>query len=149
MTAEENKALVQRYIEEVWNRRNLGFIDEVLAPGYRRHLGPGSPPIDLQAQKKRLAGIMEAFPDIQLTVEDLFAEDDRVAFRVTFRGTHRGVFQGIAPTGKPILVSGLDIIRLEDGKFAEHWGGPDLLSWLQQVGAVVTPPAAAQKTGGV
>jgi len=138
MTAEENKALVRRYIEEVWNRRNLGFVEEVLSPAYRRYLTPGAPPIDPQAQKTRLTGFLEAFPDIHLTIEDLFAEGDRVALRVTFRGTHRGTFQGIPPTGNSILVSGLDIIRIEDGKFAEHWGGPDLLSWLQQVGAVVS-----------
>jgi len=138
MSTEENKALVRQYLEEVWNRHNIDFADGVLSPAYRRYLSPGTPPIDAEAQKKRLAGFVEAFPDIQLTIEDLVAEDDRVALRLTFHGTHTGVFQGIPATGKAIRVAGLGILRIEEGKFVEHWGGPDMLSWLKQVGAVVT-----------
>jgi steroid delta-isomerase-like uncharacterized protein len=138
MVAEDNKALVRKYIEEAWNRYNLDLLDEILSPSYRRYLAPGAPPMDRVAQKNRLIGFREAFPDLHLTIVDLIAEGDQVAMRITFRGTHRGEFQGIPPTGKSIQVNGLGIIRIENGKFAEQWGGPDMLSWLQQLGAVVT-----------
>jgi len=74
-------------------------------------------------------------------VEDIVAVGDRVAFRATIRGTHKGSFQNIAPTGKQVAVSALDIVRIENGRFIEHWGGPDLFSLLQQLGAVVAPGA--------
>jgi hypothetical protein len=83
-----------------------------------------------------LAGLRAAFPDITITLEEIFAEGDRVAFRSTIRGTHLNTFQGIAPTGRSVTVSLLDIVRVEDYKIVEHWGGPDFLDWLQQLGAI-------------
>jgi predicted ester cyclase len=79
-----------------------------------------------------------AFPDLQLTVEDIIAEGDRVAVNLTARGTHRGTFQGIAPTGKTVTVSAFEVVRIENGKLVEHWGGPDTLNLLQQLGAVIS-----------
>jgi predicted ester cyclase len=139
MSTVENKSLVGRYVEQVLNRGNMAVADELLAPDYRRYISPTTPPLSADVQKQRLAGIRAAFPDWQLTVEDMIADGDRVAFRATIRGTHRGTFQSIAPTGKPVTVFALDIVRIENGKFVEHWGGPDLMSLLQQLGAVISP----------
>jgi predicted ester cyclase len=130
------KALVRSYIEEVWTRGNLDAIDIFLGPNYRRHLSPTTEPLLLEGQKQRIAGFRSAFPDVKITIEDVFAEDNYVIFRSTMRGTHRGVFQGIEPTGKTITVTLIDIIRVEHGKFVEHWGGPDLFDLLKQLGAV-------------
>ena len=139
MSAEENKSLVHRYVEQILNRGNMAIADELLAPDYRRHISPTTAPLSVDVQKQRLAGIRTAFPDWHLTVEDMIADGDRVAFRATIRGTHKGTFQSIAPTGKAVTVSALDIVRIENGKLVEHWGGPDLLSLLQQLGAVISP----------
>lgn len=130
------KALVRSYIEEVWTRGKLDAVDIFLSPDYRRHLSPTAEPLLLDGQKQRIAGFLSAFPDVQIIVEDVFAEDNFVIFRSTMRGTHLGVFQGIEPTGKPIAVSLIDIIRVEHGKFVEHWGGPDVFDLLKQLGAV-------------
>ena len=130
------KALVRSYIEEVWTRGNLDAVDIFLSPNYRRHLSPTAEPLLLDGQKQRIAGFRSAFPDVKITIEDVFAEDNYVIFRSTMRGTHHGVFQGIEPTGKPITVTLIDIIRVEHGKFVEHWGGPDLFDLLKQLGAV-------------
>ncbi len=138
MSAEANKSLVRRYIQEVWQKRNIAAVDAFLAPNYRRHLSPTAAPLTRDGQRQRLAGFRAAFPDIQLAIEDVFAEGDRVAFRSTMRGTHHGIFQGIAPTGKHVTVALLDVVRIEDGKIVEHWGGPDLWDLLQQLGAVVS-----------
>jgi predicted ester cyclase len=83
-----------------------------------------------------LADFRSAFPDVKITVDDMFTEDNYVLFRSTMRGTHRGVFQGIEPTGKSITVTPIDMIRVERGKLVEHWGGPDLFDLLKQLGAV-------------
>jgi|SRR6516164_6414784 len=138
MAAEENKALVRRYIEVVWNQRNTAALDELLAPTYQRYVSATTTPLTSEGQRQRIAGFHTAFPDLHFTIEDLFAEGDRVTFRATLRGTHKGPFpylQGMAPTGKQVTVSVLDVVRVEEGKFAEQWGGPDSLDLLQQLGA--------------
>ncbi|AVC48596.1 snoaL-like domain protein [Rhizobium leguminosarum bv. viciae] len=76
------------------------------------------------------------FPDIQWTLEEIIAEDDKIAARFTMRGTHHGPFLGVEPTGKSITVQAVNFYRLADGKFVEERGQPDLLSLLQQIGAV-------------
>ena len=139
MSTEENKSLVHRYVEQLLNRGNMAVADELLAPDYRRYISPTTAALSVDVQKQRLAGIRAAFPDWHLTVEDMIADGDRVAFRATIRGTHKGAFQSTPPTGKAVTGSALDIVRIENGKIAEHWGGPDLLNLLQQLGAVIAP----------
>ena len=138
MSAEENKALVRSYIEKVWHQKNSAAIDEFLAVNYQRHTSPNLAPLNREGQKQRLVGIRAAFPDITLTLEEILAEGDRVAFRSTIRGTHKYIFQGIPSTGRQVTVSLVDIVRVEDSKIVEHWGGPDFLDWLQQLGAVIS-----------
>lgn len=135
-----NSALVRRYIEEVLNGGKLEVLAELLAPDYKRYLAAGRPPLNAEQQQQRLAGLRAAFPDLQITIDDLLAAGDRVAFRGTARGTHQGPLLGLAPTGKPWTVTALEIVRIENGRFVEHWGGPDMLSLLLQLGAVVAPP---------
>ena len=140
MTVEANKALVERYVDEVWNGRQPG--GAFFSPNYQRHLTGTSPALTNAEQQQRVRDFQMAFPDLHFTVEDLFAEGDRVVFRATMRGAHRGVFRGIAPTQRQIVVTVLDVVRVENGAFAEQWGGPDLLNLLQQLGAVVSVEAS-------
>jgi len=135
---EQNKALIHRYLDEVWGKGNLAAVDDFLSPDYKRYLSPVAEPLTLAGQKQRLTGFRTAFPDVQITVEDIFAEGDRVVFRSVMRGTHQGAFQGIPPTGKPVTVGLLDVIRIENGKFVEHWGGPDLFDLVKQLGAKIS-----------
>jgi steroid delta-isomerase-like uncharacterized protein len=136
MSTEENKQLLQRYIAEVWGNGNLEALRDFLAPGYRRHVSPTLPPLSLEEQIQRLTGFRTAFPDITLTVEEVVAEDDRIAFRSTITGTHHGELAGLPPTGRRIRVGLVDIIRVEDGRFAEQWGGPNMADMFRQLGAV-------------
>ncbi len=139
MTIEENKSLVRRYVEEILIRGDMSAADKLLAKDYRRYTSASAAPLNVEGQKQRLTGIRAAIPDLEITTEDLFAEGDRVALRVTIRGTHKGQFLNIRPTGKSIEFWGLDVIRIENGKFVEHWGGPDTFDILRQLGAVITP----------
>ena len=136
MSADSHRALVRRYIDEVWNGRQPAA--PFFAPGYRRYLAAMAPPLTGAQQQQRISDFQAAFPDLHFTVEDLVAEGDRVVFRAILRGTHQGLFRDIAPTGRPIAVAVLDIVRVEDGAFAEQWGGPDLFDLLLQLGAVVS-----------
>ena len=138
MSAKENKALLWRYIENVWDKQNPATVDEFLAPNYKRHRSPTATPLTREQQKRLLIQFRAAFPDIQLTVEEVIAEDNRIAFRSTIRATHQGELFGIAPTGKQITVGLVDIIHIENGKFVEQWGGPDLLDLVQQLGAEIS-----------
>jgi predicted ester cyclase len=139
MPDEDNIGLVRRYLEEVWHKRNRQAVDEFLAPGYRRHLSPIQASLDLAGQKQRLASFQAAFPDAALTLDDIFASGDQVVFRSTLRGTHHAALLGIAATGRVVTVGLIDIVRVEDNKIIEHWGGPDMLDLLGQLGAVISP----------
>ncbi len=133
MSIETNKSIVRRYIEEIYNKANLNALDELLAPNYTRRLAGPNAPLDRAQQRQRLAGMRAAFPDIHLAIERLIAEGDFVTMQVTVHGTHRGAFMGIEPTGRAIAVPAIDIVRIENGKMTEHWGGMDQSVLLQQL----------------
>jgi predicted ester cyclase len=80
-----------------------------------------------------------AFPDIKAVIHDQIAESDMVVTRKTFYGTHLGEFMGVAPTGKSVVIDGIDIIRIADGHLAEHWTVVDTLGLMQQIGALSSP----------
>ena len=82
-----------------------------------------------------------AFPDLQMNVEDMIAEGDKVVARVRMSGTHQGEFMGIDPTGNRVEISGIDILRVADGKIVEHWGNFDDLGMMQQLGVIEQPPS--------
>ncbi len=138
MSAEENKALVRRLLERVRSGWSPGVIEEFFAPSHRRYLNPTTPPLAPDEQRARANRLRAAFPDLTATLEDILAEGDRVAYRLTIRGTHQGAFQGIAPTGKRVTVSFTAIVRIEDGRLVEEWGGLDLFDLRQQIEAVVS-----------
>lgn len=134
MSPDQNKALLYRYIEAVWHKENPAAVDDFLAPNYRRHRSPVKSPLTREQQKELLVSFRAAFPDVTIELEDIVAEGDKIAFRSTMCGTHQGEFLGIAPTSRKVIFSLLDIIRIEDGRFVEQWGGPDIYDLLQQLG---------------
>jgi steroid delta-isomerase-like uncharacterized protein len=134
MPIKDNKALVRRFYEE--GVHNPALFDELLAPTYVLHL-PGSPPISgIEQAKQLMVAYTSAFPDLQLTTEDMVAEGDKVAIRNTWRGTHQGTFQGIPPTGKYVTFTGSDFFRFVGGKIAEQWADLDALGLMQQLGGI-------------
>jgi predicted ester cyclase len=80
------------------------------------------------------------FPDASITVEQMIGEADLVAVRFTLRATHRGTFAGFAPTGKEVVLTGVDFIRIADGKMVELWSCQETLGWVLQLGATVSFP---------
>ena len=133
-----NKTLVRRSIEEVYNQGNLAVVDDLVASDFVIHL-PSEEIHGPAGAKQYVAALRAAFPDLRVTIEDQFAEGDRVATRWTARGTHTGAFQGIPPTGKRGSMTGIDIDRIADGRVVECWVNSDDLGLLQQLGVIPTP----------
>jgi steroid delta-isomerase-like uncharacterized protein len=140
MSTEQSKALVRQLIEQVFNRGNLSLADELLAPDFveREELPPGMP--SGREGVKALTGMMRsAFPDFKAAIDDMIAEGDKVVIRQTWSGTHKGEFMGVPPTGKRVSFGVIDVIRIDGGRFVEHWGQMDTMGLMQQLGAVPVP----------
>ena len=133
----QGKELVRRMYEEVWNRGDLGVVDEICDSDYRG-IGPYGNELGPEAVKRGVASRRAAFPDIHVSIEDMLVEGDKVAARLTFAGKHRGPFQGIEATGKRVQWSGIWIYRIADGRFVERWHSYDMLGLLRQIGGVTT-----------
>ncbi len=133
MSVEENKAIVRRY-QAALNSNNLDALDEVVAVDIRTpRMLPGFPP-GLVGVKWAHQSSAAIFSGWRVTIEDLIAEGDRVAARITMTGVHTGSLGNIPPTGKPIRVPAMYIVRIAEGKIAEHWGMGDDLALMQQLG---------------
>lgn len=140
MSTEQNKALVRRLMEEVFNRGNINLVDELFASDFveREELPPGLPP-GREAVKQLLTMFRSAFPDFKVTIDDVIAEGDKVVVRSTWSGTHKGEFMGIPPTSKSVSFGVFDTMRIAGGKFVEHWGQMDTMGMMQQLGVTPAP----------
>ncbi len=128
MSTDENKTLVRRLIEEVWNTSTYSELETLAAPSFA------------ESTRQMNQSIRSALPDHTNTIEDMIAEGDKVVVRWTLRGMHQGVLQSavgpIPPTGKQVTVTGIHIFRIADGKIVERWAETDMLDALQQLGAI-------------
>jgi steroid delta-isomerase-like uncharacterized protein len=135
VSAEANKAVVRRYLEEVWNQGNLAAIDELVAPTFVLHDNPY--PDDAPGPagvRSAYAQQSASFPDQHYTIEDIFAEGEKVTVRATYSFTHRTEVAGVPPTGKRIAVRDLNVYRVVDQQIAEQWWAYDVAGMLQQLG---------------
>ncbi len=134
----EGSGLIRRFYEDVIGKGELDLIDELATEGIADHEEgfPGQPP-GREGVKFFVNTMREAFPDLTpKTVGPTLVDGDLEAARVTLTGTHKGELMGVAPTDKTVEIETVDIIRLEDGKVAEHWGVTDLMGLMQQLGAL-------------
>ena len=132
-TAEENKVVVLRYVEEVWNRHDLNAIDGLVSPEYVNHAAT-TDEYRYVGARRIWEWLLSVFPDHRFDVEDAAADGQTVAVRGTMVGTHEGELMGIAPTGRRVAAQQSHWFRVEDGKVAEHWAVRGDLSMLQQLG---------------
>jgi steroid delta-isomerase-like uncharacterized protein len=130
---EANKALMARFIEQVWNRGNLAVADEIFHPDHTSPSAPTLPP-GPEGTKVIATAFRNAFPDFHMTIDAIAAEDDRVAARFIETGTHQGELFGIPPTGKTVKFSEIGILRIADGKVVESWYDVDMLGLMGQLG---------------
>jgi predicted ester cyclase len=143
MSAEENKAIVRRYVEEVGNEGNLDPADEIF-DSYLAHQPDGSTLERGPEDVKRFMGeFRSAFSALHTTIEDQIAEGDKVVTRWRMRGTHEGEFRGIAPTAKELDITGIGIFRFSGAKVVESWDNFDQLGMMRQLGVIPSPEQAA------
>ena len=140
------ESIVRRLIERGFNEGNLEVVDAITSPALVEHqtFGPGHAP-GAEGVRAVVASLRRAFPDFRLSIEDLVADGDTVWLRMVATGTNEGSFMGHAPTRRPIRIDVFDAMRVEDGRMVEHWGVPDRLGVMFQLG-LARPPQVAMST---
>jgi len=139
MSSERNKAITRRFWEEVFNRRDLDAIVDLVTKDYEFHGSAGKEVRGREGLKQFLSMFFIAFPDLRFEVDDIFSEGDKVVSRVTGRGTHKGELMGIPPTGKQIATTVICINRFVGERIAEDWEIIDLFGMMVQLGVIPQP----------
>jgi predicted ester cyclase len=129
---ERNKTLLLRLIEEGFNKGNLPVVDEIVAKDSKEHQRGNSD--GTEGTKEVIETLRSWFPDFEMHAEDLAVVGDKVWARFVASGTNLGPFMGNSPTGKKMRIDVVDIVRFQDGKIVEHWGVPDQLGVMLQLG---------------
>jgi len=139
-STEQNKQVVQRFVEECWNQGNLNKASEFLTDQVRYH-DPVFPNLNagLQNARNHIDECRRAFPDLKFTIDDTIAERNEVVLHWTVRGTHKGQFLGMQPTNRKVTIDGTSIYRLEGAKIAESYANWNLASLMAQLGVVEVP----------
>ncbi|HWV43620.1 ester cyclase [Pseudorhodoplanes sp.] len=138
-----NKRIGRLVLEDMWGKGRLDIADAYYAPDYVDHVGKGPEAGEVRGAagiKQAVTMFRTAFPDLTYTVEDEIAEGDLVMARFSARGTHLGTFLGVAPTGRSITYTGIDVNRIRDGRIVQSWVQYDALGLLQQLGVVGAIP---------
>jgi predicted ester cyclase len=136
VSPEENKELVRRLVEEVWNEHRADKLPDYVAEDL------------LTETEEHVRELLTAFPDVRIRVDDLIAEGDRVMARLLISGTNTGTFAGRSPTGKKVTYGSFRIYRVADGKIVETWAMQDRLSLMEQLGLVTTAGGVSWAAGG-
>jgi len=140
MSVKVNKLLVRLLLEDDLSRGDEAIADAIIHPDFFDHTNP--PGMERGPDGHKAIGRLfrSAFPDLNWQIDDLIAERDKVVARTTMTGTHLGEFFGIPPTGRQVSMTGVHVLRVQEGKIAEHWGSNDDLSLMRQLGAIPTEP---------
>ena len=140
MATDDNKRLIRRYYEDLWNRWNYGLVDELIAPDFSFR---GSLAVTVSGRngfQQYMSTVRTAFPDFHNMIEDLIAEGETVVARLTYRGTHRGELFGLAPTGNAVTYSGVAIFRIRRSMIADGWVIGDTAALMRQIGIAASWP---------
>jgi len=135
MSVEENKAVVLRFLKDVWGMGDLSIVDEIVADDHVHHFATR----DVRGPEgvKQLVSWLRSFlPDLQITIKDLIGEGDSVVAYFVLSGTDKGGYRGNPPSGNSVTYSGIDIFRVTGGKIVERWGIVDTIRMMQQIGAL-------------
>ena len=141
MNEDQNKQIVTRFIEEMWNQRKLEVADELFAADCLTHQlrsgeDPAGVPRSAESVKREAAAWLTGFPDLEFVLEQVIAAGDRVMSYCTMRGIHSGTWMGLGPTGRKVTVPIITIHRIADGKIVEDWVFVGSLILFQQLGLV-------------
>lgn len=133
----DNKLIVKDYIESVLNAGNVSLVPKFVSSDYVEIYNGTLYPLGVEGAKEHILGVRRTYPDIKLSINQQIAEDDFVATCYTMTGTHSGSWLGIKPTGKTIMVTGVNIDKVIDGKIVEHGGVANMFEGLLDIGAII------------
>lgn len=139
MSTAENKELVRQLLEDDISQGNEAVAEAIIAPDFFDHTNPPGMQRGLDGHKAIVRLFRAAFPDQWWHIEDMIADGDKVVARTVMRGTHQGDFFGIPPTHRRVELAGVHILRIANGRIAEHWGSNDDLGLMRQLGFVPAP----------
>jgi steroid delta-isomerase-like uncharacterized protein len=135
-STEQNKAVVVRFNRECIEQGSMNSFNELLADNVINHSAPPGMPNGKEGFSLFLNNVLKkGFPDLKVEILEQVAENDLVVTRKVIKGTHKGEVFGIPATNKPVEIKIIDIIRLYDGKYAEHWGQSNLMEVINQLSA--------------
>ena len=137
MSTEQNKVAVRRFIDEVFVKGNPDAVDKLVTHDFTPHSWGKTPP-GVEPLKQAIRRVHAGLAEVKFKIEDMLAEEDKVAVRVTAHGRHQGEFMGTPASGKEYTISETHIFHMRDGKVAEHWRDADMLGLMQQIGAIPT-----------
>ena len=129
----EPRELVERLHAALLEARDPAVADDFFAADFVSHNNPPGFPPGVEGVKQFFATFRDAFPDVSVEIDEIVADGERVAVATTFTGTHEGELMGVAPTGRRVAVTGIDIVRVADGKIAEHRGLTDIAGLMRQL----------------
>jgi predicted ester cyclase len=147
MSAEANKQIVRRFIDEVVNTGDVSGVEDFIGPDYVDHYAGEDAPTGPGVMAEHIRAVRTTYPDLHVTIEQQFADGDFVISRVLARGTHRGTWLGLAPTGKRVRIAVVNIDRVRNGRIVEHWGMANTLEALVESGILRPPLAPTPETG--
>ena len=133
MGTHESKVLVRRFIDEVFVKGNADGVDKFVTSDFTPHSW-GRMPAGIEPLKDAIKRVYAGLSAVSMKIEDVIAEEDKVAVRLTARGRHTGEFMGLPPSGKDYTISETHIFHLRDGKISEHWRDADMLGLMRQLG---------------
>ena len=134
VTREANSAIVRKFFEVGPSKADLAAADALLHSGFSLHTPLPTPGPGIEAMNNVITTCRAAFHGLDVTVDDILADGDKVTARFTARGIHNGEFMGLPPTGKAITMTGIEIFSIRDGTIAELWGEVNLMGLMQQLG---------------
>ncbi len=133
MSTEENKQVVLRFNKEFLERGNNEVLKEIVAGDFTNHTAAPGVAKDVSGLIYFVGMLHKAFSNMHIDIHDQLAENDLVATRKTIHAIHTGEIMGHAATGKAIEMNVIDIVRLRDGKYVDHWGRNDIMQVIQSL----------------
>ena len=142
MVTEQNKLVVRGFLEEIVNTGDVDRLSEFIAADCIESNDSTGRSRGLESMRAHVLGVRQTYADLQITIEQQIAEGEWVATRITARGTHFGEWLGIAPTNKPVTITGVNLDRVLDGKIVEYGGAANMFETLLEIGAIAAagPP---------
>ena len=134
--SEQYKSAARDLIEKGFNQKDPRAFESYFSKSLKDHALPPGVPEGFEGRKMFYSAMLAAFPDMHVSLEDVFAEGNKLVTRWSARGTQQGDMMGVSPTGKQVSIGGIAIDRFENGQSVEHWEVFDQVGLMQQLGVI-------------